>query len=449
MNKKILVLSHNAFSKFQNNGKTLESFFPNYSPGNVAQIYLQPEQPDFEFCNTYFRITDYEALNNFIFNGELGHEIKSIDDNNQFIQKTHKFVRSLYPSGEGEERRLSIRGLLRMGFVNRLPVLVSFRELIWLFAKWRSPRLKKWIEEFSPDVLFFQGSSCSFAYKIANWISENYKLPIILQLTDDYTEVTYRYSIFDFINKYIYCKNLASLIEKATAVLTISDYMKSEYEMRFDGRFITLMNSIQPRAINIEYADNSALRFLYAGNVQIGRWKILKIIGKAIFNINEKHGSNHTLFIHSPIDLSAETYAELSSVPTIKIGKRLCQQELEEAISESNILVHVESFDRKMRLVTRLSISTKIPEYMAAKRAIFALGPSDVASIKYLKDNNIAHVMCSTNEFELIGSIMQLVNDEQKRKKMADLAYSIYLQRHTSSNAINIIENIVQNSTGA
>ena len=50
------------------------------------------------------------------------------------------------------------------------------------------------------------------------------------------------------------------------------------------------------------------------------------------------------------------------------------------------MLVHVESFDNKSRQLTKLSISTKIPEYLATGKPIIAIGPREVASLEYLKD---------------------------------------------------------------
>ena len=61
--------------------------------------------------------------------------------------------------------------------------------------------------------------------------------------------------------------------------------------------------------------------------------------------------------------------------------------------NEADILLHVESFNEKMKKYTRLSISTKIPEYLASKRLIIAIGPVDIASIEYLKDNKAALIL--------------------------------------------------------
>ena len=60
-------------------------------------------------------------------------------------------------------------------------------------------------------------------------------------------------------------------------------------------------------------------------------------------------------------------------------------------------MVHVESKKRKYRNITKLSVSTKISEYLAFRKCILAYGPIDVASIKYLKDNK-SGIVCTTKE---------------------------------------------------
>ena len=55
---KVLVVATNSFSKTENNGKTLCSFFSNFNPENIAQLYFGVgENPYIEFCNNYYRVT--------------------------------------------------------------------------------------------------------------------------------------------------------------------------------------------------------------------------------------------------------------------------------------------------------------------------------------------------------------------------------------------------------
>ncbi len=425
--KKVLVLSHNAFSKTQNNGKTLESFFQDWDKDSIAQIYLQPEKPDFEFCNRYYRMTDYEVLNNALFKGKIGEKIVDEVNEKTFQEKMNPVVKNLYTSRrEGGERK-GLNKYIHNAFVARFPLFIYAREKFWQFSDWKSDFLVEWIKEFSPDVLFFQGSSCVFGYEIALWISNEFKIPLVLELTDDYTEGLYPWSLIEKINKRKYINIFKKAILSSNKVITISDYMSSEYSEKFGGNYTVLMNSVNR---NIESNEPEGVRLLYTGNVSLNRWTVLIKIGKALDEINKSFHLNCKLSVYTPNHLTEDIRRALTSIDSIEYGGSLNQQQLIEEVTKSNILVHVEAFNKKNKKITRLSISTKIPEYMASKRSILAVGPKDVASIRYLSDNKYAKVVDSEDIEMIKKGLIDLINIPGLRKKYIEKAYDAYKLKH-------------------
>jgi len=441
--KRVLVLSHNAFSKTQNNGKTLESFFQNWDKDSIAQIFLQPEIPDFDFCNRYFRMTDYEVLNNIVFKGEIGEEITDYINDIKYTERMNPIIRKLYTDRRKGSDRKGLNRIIHNAFVERIPLFISIREIFWHMANWKSASLIKWIKEFSPDVLFFQGSSCVFGYEIALWICNEFSIPMILELTDDYTTCLYRWSIIEKINKRSYRRIFKEAIKYAHKVIAISEYMMHEYKEQFGGEYTVLMNSINR---NINTNEPQGIRLLYAGNVSINRWVVLLKIGKALDEIKSIYNLNCRLDIYTPVNISGKIKTKLTSISSIEYGGSLSQEELNEEITKSNILVHVESFNNKAKRITRLSISTKIPEYMASNRCIFAVGPKDVASIKYLRDNNFAKVVDCDDISKIRDSLVEIIKNHTLRKNYCEKAYEAYNLNHhpriTQKSILEIIENI-------
>lgn len=447
--KRVLVLSHNAFSNTQNNGKTLESFFERWDKGSIAQLFLQPDPPDFNFCNRYFRITDYDIINAIFSDKKTGQRIFKTDSENQFVDSLNPIVKKLYSDRRSGKERRGFNKLIHKGFVARIPVLVMLRDLLWAFSEWRSDSLVEWIKEFNPEVLFFQGSNSVFGYNIALWICNEFKIPLILELTDDYTTGIYPCSFFEVINKHRYRNIFIRAIQYAHKVIAISSYMAIEYKKRFGGDYIVLMNSVKFKALINETMMNGTFKFLYAGNVLINRWKVLKRIGNALSELNRIYGFRCKLCIYTPLQLSDRLRAELTSVESIDYCGTLNQEELATEIQMSNILVHVESFDNRMKKITRLSISTKIPEYMASKRCIFAVGPSDVASIRYLKENQYAQVVEADNTTAIKISLIELLNNEEMRKNFIQSAYDAYCIKHHPDSAQDIIHNVIESACQA
>ena len=75
--------------------------------------------------------------------------------------------------------------------------------------------------------------------------------------------------------------------------------------------------------------------------------------------------------------------------------------------SQSDVLLHVESFDFSIRNYTRFSISTKLPEYLSMGKLILAIGPSDIASMMYLIENKAALIINDVNNLNLINEVLQ------------------------------------------
>ena len=85
---------------------------------------------------------------------------------------------------------------------------------------------------------------------------------------------------------------------------------------------------------------------------------------------------------------------------------------------ESDALVHVESFKNKNRHITRLSISTKIPEYLASNKRILAIGPKGIASIDYLLQNDVAYVVQSLKRKDINDVFFALKEGEGLKDKL-------------------------------
>ena len=88
------------------------------------------------------------------------------------------------------------------------------------------------------------------------------------------------------------------------------------------------------------------------------------------------------------------------------------------------MLLHVESDDDYNRLLTKLSISTKIPEYLISGRLVIGFGPTDVASMKILSSNNIGIVLSSEISKDVLREELdKIVTNFELRKKIGKRGY--------------------------
>jgi hypothetical protein len=97
-------------------------------------------------------------------------------------------------------------------------------------------------------------------------------------------------------------------------------------------------------------------------------------------------------------------------------------------LAESNVVVHVESFSPDMIRRTRLSISTKIADYLGAGKCILAIGDSELASIAHIKD--VAYTVNCLSELE--KAVNTLIDDAGLRVSLQNQARKLAYEKHSS-----------------
>ena len=359
---KILVVSYSPFSKTMNNGKTLSSFFQGFNCEQIAQFSFCNGDYNEEVCNNYYFLTNKDVLK-----GKFG------------------FSFSLNISKKNDNKLEEKRGLFKIFNYfssKRNPLSIFIKNNIWKKAKYI--KVYEWIKNYDPDIVFFQGFSMSYGYKFVLNVCEKFNLPLILELTDDYTYRLYPFSLIDKYNHIDYMKHFTKTLNIAKKVIVISEEMRDEYKERFNVSSEVLMNASESSFPNEEYQKNNR-EYIYAGNLLLNRWKVLLNLGMAL----KKRNLNEKLLIYTPDVPHKKILNKLNKIDTITYGGILSKKDLEEKLKRSGFVVHVEAFDKKNKKITRLSISTKISEYLLCGSKIIAIGPEDIASMNCIKKYNL------------------------------------------------------------
>ena len=362
---KVLVIASTPFSKTKNNGKTLSSFFKTYDRNMIAQFFYSGGDFNSDICDNYYFLTKEDVLRG-----------------NKGAAYTTDSILMKDETKESIPNKSFIRSFFHIFSQARNPIALWLKDRTWRNADYS--KAFDWIDQFNPDVVFFQGFSMAYGYDFALSVCKKKNIPMILELTDDYTHRLYPFSIVEKINQKRYMKVFTEAIRFASKTIVISDLMKEEYESRFGGDMAVMMNTVNTigPVCNCDRIPND---YVYAGNLLLNRWKVLRNLGKALLQVNQQA----TLNIYTPDVPPKHILKSLSKVRSIRYGGRLTKEELECRLKKCEYVVHVEAFDKKNRKITRLSMSTKISEYVASGAKVLAIGPSDVASMKCLANNNL------------------------------------------------------------
>jgi glycosyltransferase involved in cell wall biosynthesis len=424
---RVLVIAHNPFSDTQSNGKTLTAFFKLWDKDNLAQIFLTTDVPDYTKCNKYYKLNDFDVFKR-VFNKRIqGCEIYDSNLNEMRIIKNNVINNPI----------------LKVIRWNVTPFIRLLRDIMWKVAGYKTERMIKFIDDFKPSVVFFVSSSGVFAFEIAKWICEQRKLPLIMQTTDDY--VTGKFSINPFF--WIHLARLKKYYKWACAyskcIIAIGDKMAREYRTRFGGKYFVAMNSSWNIDLPIYTSSNKTIKFLFAGNLGLNRWKVLLLIAECISEICQENEIKGELSIYSLID-PGESIKKLLNNPPFSFYKgSLNTNELLVVKEQSDVLVHVEAFDKKNKHITRLSVSTKIPEYLASGRCIFAVGPKDVASMEYLAENDLGILVTTHNKKDIKSKLYEIMNNTKSRIHYAQKGLRTAKERHNADDVASTIYKII------
>ena len=63
---KVLIMSHNPITDYNSMGKTFLGLFSAFSEDELCQFYVYPTLPNIKVCESYYRMTDREALRSIV-----------------------------------------------------------------------------------------------------------------------------------------------------------------------------------------------------------------------------------------------------------------------------------------------------------------------------------------------------------------------------------------------
>lgn len=404
--RKVLVISHIAFSDNNNMSKTLSAYFKEFDKNNIAQLYFYPEFPSVDngVCENFYRITDTEAIKSIFLRFDVGNQIYLKNDT---IKQTSKTVSNLHEFGR-----------------KRSPLIYLGRDIIWSLSAWYSRKLKKWLDDFQPDIIFFASGDYAFSYNIAYKIARKRNIPLIISCMDDF--YLFNMNSNSFLGRFrqkCFMKTVKKTINYSSGLVTLNTKMNKAYSELFQKPCFVYHNSATSFD-NILAKDNPTA-ISYLGNLSLGRYKQLIDIGRALKEID----SNLHINVYSS-ETNKEVLSKMIPENGINFCGKVSADKVNRIIKESLLVIHTESFDEVFKERVRYSTSTKIPDCLLSGTCMLAYGPSDIASIEYLKENDAAFII--DNNTDLKERLIEILNNGNLRENIIKNEIELAQKKHSS-----------------
>ena len=186
--------------------------------------------------------------------------------------------------------------------------------------------------------------------------------------------------------------------------MTGSVGMAEEYRDRFGVRCIPVLQGVDiPDSSVSASVRTRPLTLVYAGRLGDGRWAQICKLSRHI----KSSGVPWMLNVYAPTD-DCRAYGEALRESGVLALDSVPSGAVQGILAEADVLLHVESFDPRIRKFTRLSFSTKLSQYLAAGKPTLLWTPSDIHMTQYFLRNSLGLVETEESGGALIGHLRAL-----------------------------------------
>ena len=417
---RILILSAEVWRDDTNGGNVLSNLIKGLD-AEVAQVFCNPGEPDNALCKKYYQMTDGMVIRSFFSHKPIGRVLDYEE----------------YPCNNKQEQVIAEQPNKKMySFFHghRLGIFYFARNFLWNHSNWKNDGLKKFIDNFNPDIIFAPCYGSKFMLRLTRFVAERTGKKVISYISDDsYTLKQFRLSPYFWLNRFSVRRQLRKTFPYYSLVYTMTETQKEQCERDFGANMKILRKSWDAEKIPEKTSVGTPIKLVYAGGIYLDRYKTLAKIAEAIKKIN-KDGVKMTLDIYTANEITPKIKKLLNDGESSKIHGAVSQEELVEIYKNSDIALHVESFKLRNRLQVRMSFSTKIVDCLASGAATMAVCDPLQGGYRYLRENDAAICVPSLKEIE--GALREICDNPEKIK--------IYAQRAKECVRINHDEEATQ-----
>lgn len=398
---RLLIISVNALRKGGSNGKVLTEMLGKWPIDKVAQFYTHGEDPDFDACKNFFRVTDNEALKAFKTGKHYYHIITDKD--------------------KKQDKQL---GSAQNKAPNKNALTLLLRDVVWNSSRWQGPEFWEWIENFNPEVVLLQAGASSYTHIIAVQVAEKYHLPLVVFNTENYYLKKYNYlkgrgwDFFFPIYKWECDKAFRRLMSRSSLEIYTNELLDEQYFGAFHrhGKLIYQGSTLEKMPV----VSHKPPIFTYAGNLGVNRHEPLIEIARALQRISSDFHLN--VYGKTPNETIQQL---LENEKGIRYHGVVSYEEVLRITKESDFMVHAESSDPFWVRDLNAAFSTKLSDILKAGKCLILYSAESFACSKYVERNQCG---CLITKAELL------------EEKIKELLANPNLQERYKKNAITAAE---------
>lgn len=408
---KVLVITRGVWSNSNNTGGTMTNFFSDM-PNDCTfySLYCRSENPDNQIAVRSFKIGEYELFKNFLHRSPVG---------------------SIAPMQTAAHVSADERKIYRRGRRFGKSITQPLRELLWLPGTWKSASLDAFLQSTQPDVIFMPAFDSLYTYRLLWYVQKKTGARTVLFHEDDnYSLAPFFSSPLYWVHRFVLRSYMRKAIREAALNFSITDMQCADYSKRFKRPFYLLTKSADFQTPPpLPQKREGPLQMVYTGNIDAGRARSLALLAQAVQKLN-RDTLRVQLHIYSGIVQNEKFLENMTVRDMVFFHGEVSPKEVAAIQTQADILVFTEGLDRRSKYRVRQSFSSKLVDYFAAARCIFAVGPTGIAPIVHLERHDAAIV--AHNAEEVFVKLKSLTENPDLLGAYARKAWECGAQYHNS-----------------
>lgn len=422
-NKSILVSTVGSWSDI--GADTWSTLLSKYEKESISSLYLRADINASPNCNHFFHIIESRLMKSIVApSTQTGEEYYSSD--------IPKLLSNNRESSEESQRYAKYKK-------NKSWLLMFAREFLWLFGRWNTKEFNHFLDRVNPDILILPIESYIHLNRINKYIIKKKHPKVLSFFNDDNFSYKQEKSIGYIIHRWWQRKSVKWLVNHSDQVFAVSPKTKRECDAEFGINSIIMSKPMTDDSIPEFKESKLPIRLVYTGKLYINREKTLATVASAVKKINAD-GTKVILDIYSGSPLADDDLHALECDNNCHFRGKIPYSQVFEEQRRSDILLFVEDLSDK-NLVARLSLSTKVTDYFASGRCMWAIGNRDLGPIEYIKEQDAGLV--SMTEQEVFDVLEKVVNDPSIIQEYARKGYECGIKNHSVEKLTEVLDHFI------
>src|ERR1044072_438375 len=171
---------------------------------------------------------------------------------------------------------------------------------------------------------------------------------------------------------------LTEIVQRANVRYAVSREMAAHYEESFGKSWVVVHNGVRGDSLHETNGSSKLRQVLLAGDVNVFRFDAVIAFAEAIERHNKRNGESIEFTVMG--EVAEQHRSSLSGL--VKMLGRRSHSECLDAMRSAGLLYLPLAFGKKSSRISRYSLPTKLPEYLATGKSVFFHGPQESAMFR-------------------------------------------------------------------